>query len=117
MKILQGRGRKKMLYGERLLFGDMWVEVNGSIASVGITKNLEIELGDIVIFEFFKTSGYIQQGEEFARIESIYKTYTLKSPVSGYIRWVNRELPFDPTLLNLLPEETEIISIDIQQLV
>ncbi|WPX08040.1 glycine cleavage system protein H [Anaerocellum danielii] len=106
-----------MLYGERLFFGDIWVEVNGSVASVGITKNLEMELGDIVIFEFFKTSGYIQEGEVFARIESIYKTYTLKSPVSGYIRWANRKLPFDPTLLNLLPEETEIISIDIQQLV
>lgn len=106
-----------MLYGERLLFGNMWVEVNGSLASVGITKNLEIELGDIVIFEFFKTSGYIQEGEEFARIESIYKTYTLKSPVSGYIRWVNRELPFDPTFIKFITRRTEIISIDIQQLV
>jgi len=92
--------KKKDAVWREASFGDIWVEVNGSVASVGITKNLEMELGDIVIFEFFKTSGYIQEGEEFARIESIYKTYTLKSPVSGYIRWVNRELPFDPTLLN-----------------
>ncbi|ABP66661.1 glycine cleavage H-protein [Caldicellulosiruptor saccharolyticus DSM 8903] len=106
-----------MLYNERLLYGDLWVELNGSLASVGITKNLERELGDIVIFEFLKTNGYIQQGEEFARIETIYKTYTLKSPVSGFIRSVNSKLCLDPTLLNLFPEETEIISIDIQLLV
>lgn len=48
-----------MLYGERFFFGDMWVEVNGLIVLVGIIKNLEMEFGDIVIFEFFKILGYI----------------------------------------------------------
>ncbi|WAM34545.1 glycine cleavage system protein H [Caldicellulosiruptor morganii] len=106
-----------MLYNERLFYGDIWVEVNGSLASIGITRNLERELGDIVIFEFLKTDGYLQQGEEFARLETIYKTYTLKSPVSGFIRRTNYKLCYDPTVLNLFPEETEIISIDIEQLV
>ncbi|WP_271628614.1 glycine cleavage system protein H [Caldicellulosiruptor sp. DIB 104C] len=106
-----------MLYNERLLYGDLWVELNGSLASVGITKNLERELGDIVIFEFIKTHGYLQQGEEFASIETIYKTYTLKSPISGFIKHANFKLCYDPTILNLFPEETEIISIDIEQLV
>lgn len=106
-----------MLYNERLLYGDLWVELNGSLASIGITKSLERELGDIVIFEFLKTDGYIQQGEDFAKIETVYKTYTLKSPVSGFIRHTNHKLSYDPTILNLFPEETEIISVDIGKLV
>jgi len=102
-----------MLYNERLLYGNLWVEVNGSLASIGITKDFERIIGDIVIFEFTKKDGYIQQGEEFARIETIDNFYILKSPISGTIQRINNKLAYDPTILNLLPEETEIIIVDI----
>lgn len=106
----------KVLYNERLLYGNLWVEVNGSLASVGITKEFERSIGDIIIFEFIKRSGYIQQGDEFARIETINNLYSLISPISGIIRNANTRLVSDPTILNLLPEETEILSVDISAL-
>ena len=77
-----------------------WVEVEGNIATIGITNFAQEQLGDIVFVELPAVDDEISQGDEASVIESVKAAGEVKSPVSGVVTEVNEGLDTQPDLLN-----------------
>lgn len=77
-----------------------WVEVNGSVARIGITDFAQSELGDIVFVELPEVGGTILLDEPFGSVESVKTVSELYAPVSGKITAVNESLADSPELVN-----------------
>lgn len=82
-----------------------WVEVNGSVARIGITDFAQSELGDIVFVELPEVDGTILLDEPFGSVESVKTVSELYAPVSGRITAVNEDLADSPELVNESPFE------------
>ena len=82
-----------------------WVEVNGSVARIGITDFAQSELGDIVFVELPEVGGTILIDEPFGSVESVKTVSELYAPVSGKITAVNESLADSPELVNEAPFE------------
>lgn len=78
-----------------------WISEDGK---VGITKEAQKELGEIVYVELPKVGQEIKKGEEIAVLESTKAAVDIYSPASGRITQVNRALEEDPSLINSTPE-------------
>jgi glycine cleavage system H protein len=77
-----------------------WVEVNGDIATVGITNYAQDQLGDVVFVELPEKDDTIEQGDETGVIESVKAASEIFAPVSGEITEINDNLSDDPELIN-----------------
>lgn len=77
-----------------------WVEVNGDIATVGITDYAQHALGDIVYVDMPEVGDEVTAGEEFGAVESVKAASDLISPVSGEVIEVNEALEDEPGLVN-----------------
>lgn len=106
-----------MLYNDRIIRDGLWMWIDGALATIGITKESECKMGDIIMFEFIKKNGYIQEGEPFAVIETIDNEFTLFSPVSGYIIKTNNMLENNPSLINIYAEDIELLVVDTKGLI
>lgn len=82
-----------------------WVEVNGSVARIGITDFAQSELGDIVFVELPEVGGTILLDEPFGSVESVKTVSELYAPISGKITAVNESLADSPELVNEEPFE------------
>ena len=82
-----------------------WVEIEDDVALIGITDYAQEQLGDIVYVELPETGTEIESGEETVVIESVKAAGEVKSPLSGLIVEVNRNLEDTPETLNLSPED------------
>lgn len=82
-----------------------WVEVNGSVARIGITDFAQSELGDIVFVELPEVGGTILLDEPFGSVESVKTVSELYAPISGKITAVNESLADLPELVNEVPFE------------
>ncbi|EPE61071.1 glycine cleavage system H protein [Exiguobacterium sp. S17] len=82
-----------------------WVEVNGSVARIGITDFAQSELGDIVFVELPEVGGTILIDEPFGSVESVKTVSELYAPISGKITAVNESLADSPELVNEAPFE------------
>ncbi|MFQ5606528.1 MAG: glycine cleavage system protein GcvH [Candidatus Zixiibacteriota bacterium] len=80
-----------------------WIDVEGTIASIGITDWAQGELGDIVYVELPAVGDMVTLGEPFGTIEAVKAVSELYSPISGKVVEVNTELESDPTLVNRSP--------------
>ena len=77
-----------------------WIEIDGKVATVGITEWAQSELGDIVFIEMPKPGDPVTQGEAFGTIEAVKSVSELYSPVGGKVIEINSELDADPTMIN-----------------
>jgi glycine cleavage system H protein len=67
-----------------------WAELNGGVATIGITKHAADELGDLTFLDFRANVGAkLKQGEVFGEIDSVKATSELFSPLSGTVEAVN----------------------------
>lgn len=67
-----------------------WAEMNGGVATIGITKHAADELGDLTFLDFRAAAGAkLKQGEVFGEIDSVKATSELFSPLSGTVEAVN----------------------------
>ncbi len=82
-----------------------WVNVEGDVATIGITNYAQEQLGDIVSVEFPKIGKEFSKGESLALIDSMKTTSDVNAPISGEILEVNNELDSQPELLNEDPYE------------
>ena len=83
-----------------------WVELEGDIAKVGITKHATEQLGDIVFTEVPEKGKEVQAGSEAAVVESVKAASDVYSPVSGEVVEGNDAIVSDPSLVNQDPENT-----------
>jgi glycine cleavage system H protein len=77
-----------------------WVNIEESMATIGITDYAQDALGDITYVELPSEGDRVEQFEQFASIESVKAASDIYSPVSGEIVAVNSEVEDDPGLIN-----------------
>ncbi len=77
-----------------------WVRVDGEVATIGITRHAEEELGDVALVLFPEVGRILQAGEKFGEIESIKAVSDLYSPVAGEVVAVNEDLANAPETVN-----------------
>ncbi|MGM0606853.1 MAG: glycine cleavage system protein GcvH [Candidatus Muiribacteriota bacterium] len=77
-----------------------WVELNGDVATVGLSDYAQNELGDIVFVEVPEPGDEFSKGEEIGSIESVKTVTDYYAPLSGEITEVNEELEDAPETIN-----------------
>ncbi len=82
-----------------------WIDVEGDIATVGITEYAQGQLGDIVFVELPEVGALIEQGKDAAVVESVKAASDVYAPITGEITEVNPALEEDPALVNSAPED------------
>ena len=96
------------VFPEDILYSSehVWVRVDGSMATIGITDNVQERLGDILSVEFLEADTYVERDETFGSIESVKELVDLISPVSGTIVVVNEDIIDDSDIINRDPYDT-----------
>jgi len=82
-----------------------WVEVEGEVATVGISVHAAHELGDITFVELPATGKTVTQSEVLAGIESVKAASDIYAPLSGTVIEVNADLESAPEIVNQSAEE------------
>jgi glycine cleavage system H protein len=81
-----------------------WIDVDGDVATVGITDFAQGQLGDIVFVEVPDTGAELSQGGDAAVVESVKAASDVYAPVDGVVTEGNGQLEEDPALVNSDPE-------------
>ncbi len=79
---------------------DYWVDIDGRMATVGVTDYLQKSNGDVAFIEPVAPGKQVKRGDELGEMETIKVTLNLLSPVSGKLIEVNPELEAHPELIN-----------------
>ena len=82
-----------------------WVQVDGDVATVGITDFAQSQLGDVVFLELPSVGRMLEAGDSFGVVESVKAASDLYSPVSGSVIEVNQALADRPEIVNREPYE------------
>jgi glycine cleavage system H protein len=77
-----------------------WVNIDGDVATIGITDYAQSELGDIVFVELPEIGTKTTQMEAFGTIEAVKAVSDLFAPLSGEVTDVNETLGEQPELIN-----------------
>ena len=77
-----------------------WLEVEGVIASCGITEFAQEQLGDIVYVELPEVGRQVAQNDEVAVVESVKAASEIYAPVSGEVIEANEDLADNPAQVN-----------------
>jgi glycine cleavage system H protein len=81
-----------------------WVEVDGDVATVGITEFAQSQLGDIVFVEVPDEGRELSKGDDAAVVESVKAASDVYTPASGTVIEGNAALADSPALVNEDPE-------------
>lgn len=81
-----------------------WIEVDGDVATVGITDYAQGQLGDIVFVELPAVGTAIAKGKDAAVVESVKAASDVYAPITGEVTETNGALEEDPALVNTAPE-------------
>lgn len=81
-----------------------WLDIDGDVATVGITSYAQSQLGDVVFVELPETGVQIAKGKEAAVVESVKAASEVYAPISGEVVEVNTALPDAPDTVNSDPE-------------
>lgn len=76
-----------------------YVQLDGDVATVGITAFAVDQLGDIVFLELPDVGASVTKGESFGTVESVKAVEDLKAPVSGTVIEANSPLMDTPEQL------------------
>ena len=82
-----------------------WVQVDGDVATIGITDFAQSQLGDVVFLELPSVGRMLEAGDSFGVVESVKAASDLYSPVSGSVIEVNQALADRPEIVNREPYE------------
>jgi glycine cleavage system H protein len=82
-----------------------WVELEGDIATIGITAYAAEQLGDVVFVELPGPGASVKAGGEMAVVESVKAASDVYAPVSGEIVGANTDLSDNPQSVNDAPEQ------------
>jgi glycine cleavage system H protein len=81
-----------------------WVQVDGDVATVGISDHAQEALGDIVFAEVPEAGRSLSKGAEAAVVESVKAASDVYAPVGGEVIEGNSAIADDPALINRDPE-------------
>ncbi|MCP4483180.1 MAG: glycine cleavage system protein GcvH [Flavobacteriaceae bacterium] len=77
-----------------------WINVDGDIATVGITDFAQSELGDIVYVEVETLDETLNKDEVFGTVEAVKTVSDLFIPLSGEVIEFNESLESEPEKVN-----------------
>src|ERR687885_2121641 len=80
-----------------------WVQLDGELATVGITAYAAEQLGDIVFIQLPEVGDEVTAGASVGELESTKSVGDLFSPVTGTVEAVNEALADNPELVNSDP--------------
>ena len=80
-----------------------WLQVEGDIATVGITHHAQDALGDVVFVDLPAVGASIDAKAVAGVVESVKAAADVYMPVTGEITEVNETLRDDPSLANTDP--------------
>jgi len=80
-----------------------WVNVEGGMATIGITDYAQHELGDVVFVELPKPGTTIESGKSFGTVESVKAVSEIYAPATGEVIEANAELHNTPEKINTDP--------------
>jgi glycine cleavage system H protein len=80
-----------------------WVQIDGNIATVGITDFAQGELGDIVYVEVETLDETLEAEDVFGTVEAVKTVSDLFLPLSGEIIEFNSSLESEPEKVNSDP--------------
>ena len=80
-----------------------WIQIEGTIATIGITDFAQGELGDIVYVDVDTLDETIAEGEVFGSVEAVKTVSDLFMPLTGEVIEFNDALEDDPELVNSDP--------------
>jgi glycine cleavage system H protein len=80
-----------------------WARVEGSAATIGITRFAVDQLGDITMVELPKEGTTFKKGDVLGTVESVKAVSDIYAPLSGKIVKVNDVLENSPEYLNQDP--------------
>ena len=81
-----------------------WIEVDGDVATVGITAYAADQLGDVVFVEVPDVGKTVKAGEGLAVVESVKAASDVYAPIDGEVVEANGELAGNPENVNHQPE-------------
>jgi glycine cleavage system H protein len=77
-----------------------WIELDGDVATVGISLYAQEQLGDVVYVELPEIGRKVEKGGEAAVVESVKAASEVYAPVSGEVVGVNDTLGNAPATVN-----------------
>lgn len=89
-----------------------WIELNGTTATLGISKYAADSLGDITYVEIPAPGKAVAAGEVLCTVESVKAVSDVYAPVAGTVGEGNVDLEADPAALNADPENTWICKLE-----
>jgi glycine cleavage system H protein len=81
-----------------------WVEVDGDVATIGVTAYAAEQLGDVVFVELPEVGRRVKPGDSFAVVESVKAASDVYAPLAGEVVAVNDTLTSEPETVNAEPE-------------
>jgi len=81
-----------------------WVELDGDVATVGITSYAAEQLGDVVFVEVPEVGKSVKAGDGFAVVESVKAASDVYAPVTGEVVEANETLSGAPETVNAEPQ-------------
>ena len=89
-----------------------WIELDGTTATLGISKYAADSLGDITYVEIPAPGKAVAAGEVLCTVESVKAVSDVYAPVAGTVGEGNADVEADPGALNSDPENTWICKIE-----
>lgn len=80
-----------------------WAEVDGMVATIGVSNHAQELLGDLVFVELPEVGEVLSAGDDVAVVESVKAASDVFTPLSGEVIEVNEDLEDSPALINTSP--------------
>ncbi|HXG79512.1 MAG TPA: glycine cleavage system protein GcvH, partial [Methyloceanibacter sp.] len=81
-----------------------WLNLDGAVATVGITKHAAEQLGDVVFVQLPEPGTKLTKGDGAAVVESVKAASDVYAPLSGEVVEINQAVVDDPALVNADPQ-------------
>lgn len=81
-----------------------WLNLDGDVATVGITEHAAKLLGDIVFVQLPEVGSRLAQGDGAAVVESVKAASDVYAPLAGEVVEVNQAVADDPASVNADPQ-------------
>ena len=83
-----------------------WLQIDGDIATVGITPHATKLLGDLVFVELPKVGAKLKKGAPSCVVESVKTASDVYAPLDGEVIEVNQPAADDPAMVSADPSAT-----------
>lgn len=81
-----------------------WLNLDGEVATVGITTHAAEQLGDVVFVQLPEVGTKLAKGDGAAVVESVKAASDVYAPLSGEVVEVNQTVVDDPASVNADPQ-------------